>query len=104
MSAESLTASIAPASAEPFVLPIQVQLRFNCFVFHAHVDGITHEESLRAPGAAGNCLNWVVGHLVGARQRWLAMVLGAAPAMDPARFAAVYTRGSGPLLASAAIP
>jgi hypothetical protein len=32
-------------------------------VIQMNVEGITHEESLIRPEPAGNCLNWVVGHL-----------------------------------------
>jgi uncharacterized damage-inducible protein DinB len=32
-------------------------------VIQMNVDGITHEESLIRPEPAGNCVNWVVGHL-----------------------------------------
>lgn len=27
-------------------------------------DGISHEESLALPGSQGNCMNWVLGHLI----------------------------------------
>jgi uncharacterized damage-inducible protein DinB len=33
-------------------------------VVRRNVDGISHEESLAQPQPQGNCLNWVVGHLV----------------------------------------
>lgn len=33
-------------------------------VVRLNVDGLTHEESLRQPQPGGNCLNWIVGHLV----------------------------------------
>lgn len=33
-------------------------------VLHANVNGLTQEESLIQPHPGGNCLNWVVGHLV----------------------------------------
>lgn len=36
-----------------------------------NVAGITHEDSLTQPLPAGNCLNWVVGHLVHIDQRIL---------------------------------
>ena len=33
-------------------------------VVQLNVDGVTHEESLVQPDPGGNCLNWVVGHLL----------------------------------------
>lgn len=31
------------------------------------VDGLTHEDSLLQIPTGGNCLNWIVGHIVSAR-------------------------------------
>ncbi len=33
-------------------------------VVRLNIDGLTHAESLIQPRPAGNCLNWVLGHLV----------------------------------------
>ena len=65
-------------------------------VVHRNVDGITHQESLLQPEPGGNCLNWVMGHIVFARQGWLTTVLGEAPLFDAATIAR-YKRGSSPL-------
>lgn len=43
-----------------------------------NLEGITHEESFVAPERAGNCLNWVLGHIVATRNRLLPLV-GAPP-------------------------
>jgi uncharacterized damage-inducible protein DinB len=80
-------------AAEPFVHPLLIQIGFNHAAFHLNVDGISHAESLTSPGASGNCLNWVVGHIVAARQRWLATVLGGKPTIDITRLP-VYARGA----------
>ena len=64
-------------------------------VFRINLEGITHEESLVQPRPAGNCLNFVVGHLVNVHNGVLAM-LGQEPAIDDARIAR-YARGSRPL-------
>ena len=37
-------------------------------VVRLNVEGISHEDSLIQPQPAGNCLNWVIGHLVVAYQ------------------------------------
>lgn len=42
-----------------------------------NLEGITHEESFVEP-PAGNCLNWVLGHIVATRNRLLPLV-GAQP-------------------------
>ncbi|HEX4499254.1 MAG TPA: DinB family protein [Thermoanaerobaculia bacterium] len=60
-----------------------------------NLEGITHEESLRAPESGGNSLNWVLGHLLYYRNRILSL-LGAPPAWDSPQ-AARYARGSAPL-------
>ena len=36
-------------------------------VFTANLDGLTHDDSLFQPQGGGNCLNWIIGHLVKAR-------------------------------------
>jgi uncharacterized damage-inducible protein DinB len=60
-----------------------------------NLEGITHEESLRAPEPGGNSLNWVLGHLLFYRNRILGL-LGQPPAWDSPQ-AARYARGSAPL-------
>jgi len=39
-----------------------------------NLEGVTHEESLIDPRPAGNCLNWVLGHIVANRNRLLPMI------------------------------
>ncbi len=39
-----------------------------------NLEGITHEESLVHPDPAGNCINWVLGHIVATRNRLLLLV------------------------------
>lgn len=43
-----------------------------------NLEGITHEESFVQPEPAGNCVNWVLGHIVATRNRLLPLV-GAEP-------------------------
>ena len=40
------------------------QTRVTQLVMRLNVEGISYEESLIQPQPAGNCLNWVIGHLV----------------------------------------
>jgi len=42
-------------------------LRFNKFVLDINLKDITNEDSLVSSGAGGNCLNWVLGHIVVSR-------------------------------------
>lgn len=57
--------------------------------------GISHEESLIQPSPGGNCMNWVLGHLVAVydRSREIFDPAGYAPDGSLAR----YQRGSEPI-------
>jgi hypothetical protein len=54
--------------------------------------GITHEESLIQPEPGGNCINWVLGHLLSIYNQALPL-LGQQPVLDAATIER-YTRGS----------
>lgn len=60
-----------------------------------NASGLTHEESLLGPEPAGNCMNWVLGHLLWAYDRFLPQ-LGREPAL-PAGSLDRYARGGEPL-------
>ena len=60
-----------------------------------NLEDVTNEESLVQPPGAGNCLNWVLGHIVAARNTVLKLA-GGAP-MVGEDVAAHYRRGSDPL-------
>jgi hypothetical protein len=64
-------------------------------VVKLNVDGLTHEESLRQPEPGGNCLNWILGHLVWAYAGALPLV-GQKPKLDQSRLSQ-YRRGGPPL-------
>jgi len=55
---------------------------------------LTHEDSLRQLPFRGNCLNWVLGHIVENRDHILGL-LDEQPLMGP--FGTPYKRGSEPL-------
>ena len=59
-----------------------------------NLDGITNEESLLFPEGGGNCLNWVLGHVVTTRNLALQLV-GGNPVFTGENVA-VYQRGSQP--------
>lgn len=68
----------------------------NVGIIQRQVEGLAHAESLLQPPFRGNCLNWVLGHILDSRNTIL-RVLDAEPALDPA-IAARYARGSEPVL------
>lgn len=61
------------------------------------LDGVGHEESLRQPPFSGNCINWVVGHIVVARTNIL-YPLGARSVWSRAEIMR-YVPGSPPITA-----
>ncbi len=67
-----------------------------------NLDDVTNEESLVQPPGAGNCLNWVLGHIVSARNTALKLA-GVAP-MVGEDVAAHYRRGSEPLQRGEKVP
>lgn len=64
-------------------------------VVQLNVDGITQEESLIRPAPGGNCLNWVVGHLLATYDQMLPL-LGQKPVMEEGALQR-YARGTPPL-------
>jgi len=64
-------------------------------VVHRNVDGITHQESLLQPEPGGNCLNWVMGHLVWAYAGALPLVRQK-PMLNQDHLSQ-YARGGPPL-------
>lgn len=71
---------------------IAFQLQAGDYVLQKNLAAITHEQSLLVPHPAGNCLNWVLGHMVRTRNRALSL-LQPAPAFDDQEFEA-YAPGS----------
>lgn len=64
-------------------------------VLQRNTDGVTHEESLFQPQPAGNCMNWVLGHVVESRNDILRL-LKAEPIWT-AEEAGPYVRGAEPM-------
>ena len=77
-------------------------LKRNLSVIERNVDGIDQERSLLAVVPGGSHLNWLLGHLVAARDRMLHS-LAADPVWEDDT-AAAYRRGSSPTLAPEARP
>jgi len=64
---------------ESFLLQLQICYR----VVKANVGEITPEESLEQPAPAGNCFNWILGHIVSTRSEFL-QGIGAEPVWEEA--------------------
>lgn len=74
---------------------LRLQARITHHVLRLQIDGITHAESLVRPSPGGNCLNWVVGHLLTVEGLMLSL-LDQQPVMPPGALA-MYERGAPPL-------
>jgi len=88
-----MTTAVSETVKEAEVLRQQAQATRR--VVHINVDGMTQEESLIRPVPGGNCLNWVVGHLV-ATYNHLLPLLGQKPVGEEGAFAR-YDRGTPPI-------
>jgi hypothetical protein len=69
--------------------------RRNQWVINQQIEGLTHDDSLMQLPFRGNCLNWVVGHILESRNELLEK-LGEATFMTPEQ-AEPYGRGSDPI-------
>jgi uncharacterized damage-inducible protein DinB len=67
----------------------------NYRVIHRQIEGLSHEDSLLPPPFRGNCLNWVLGHIVASRNGVL-KALGQDPIWSAAE-AAPYIPDSAPI-------
>ena len=67
-----------------------------------NLDDVTNEDSLVQPPGTGNCLNWVLGHIVVARNTILSLAGGTPVVGDDV--AAYYRRGSEPLRPGDKVP
>jgi len=64
-------------------------------IIHDQVNGLTQEDSLLQPQPSGNCLNWVLGHLL-TNQVEIILAMGGTPPFNPAQVAR-YDRDSEPI-------
>lgn len=74
---------------------LEKQIYFNLGALKMNLEGLTHEESLVQPQPGGNCLNWIVGHILANRKGILGL-LGKQPVWND-EDAGPYQRGSEPL-------
>ena len=69
--------------------------KFTYGIIKKQTDGLTHADSLLQLPFRGNCLNWVLGHIVEERNRVL-KVLDELPIWDETKIAR-YERGAEPI-------
>lgn len=69
----------------------------NVSVIHMQTSGLTQEDSLLQLPFRGNCLNWVLGHVLATRYKFMT-ALGIDPVWTDAQ-RAVYDTGSEPITA-----
>ena len=67
----------------------------NLYAIRVNTEGIADADGLLQPPPAGNCMCWVVGHIVSSREGLLKL-LGEEPVLTP-EMAARYKRGSSPV-------
>jgi uncharacterized damage-inducible protein DinB len=60
-----------------------------------NLEGLTHDDALAQPAGGGNCVNWLLGHILVHRNRMLE-ALGEPPSWTSPS-AARYDRGSAPI-------
>lgn len=88
-----MAAQVSSANAEIEVF--RHQARSIHQVVHMQTEGVTQDESLVQPRQAGNCLNWVVGHLITVYNN--ALQLLGQEAVGAPDVLARYQRGSLPM-------
>jgi DinB family protein len=81
---------------------LKLLFQYNHYAIGVNARDLTHQESLIGPGPAGNCANWVLGHIVQNRGAVLSL-LGEQPVWDAAE-GERYKRGSAPIAGGAAPP
>lgn len=72
-----------------------IQFGYTKFVFRGNLEGLSEEDGFKQHPAGGNCLNWVVGHIVGSRGGIL-RVLGQDVPFAGDKYTR-YERGSEPV-------
>jgi uncharacterized damage-inducible protein DinB len=78
-----------------FVPALKQQFESCARALSMNIEGITEEQALRQPEPGGNCVNWIVGHILASRNSILEL-LGEEPVMSP-DIAERYGRGTDPI-------
>jgi hypothetical protein len=69
-----------------------VVFKSNNRVIHINLDGITHKESLDSPDKGGNCINWILGHIIASRNDVFEIL--KADKLSDDKFLSLYKRGT----------
>jgi len=69
---------------------------FSYMVLSRNLAELSHEDSVFIPEPGGNCINWVLGHIISARGMMLLLTGAGTPVLSEAE-AAVFARGSAAL-------
>lgn len=69
--------------------------KLTAYIIHRQTEGITNEESIIQPPVRGNCMNWILGHILNDRNLVLSL-LGEELVFDKAE-AERYQRDSEPV-------
>ncbi|HEU4724373.1 MAG TPA: DinB family protein [Candidatus Eisenbacteria bacterium] len=72
----------------------------NVHTMRVNTEGITDDEALIQPEPGGNCMNWVIGHILSSREGMLRL-LGEPTVLSP-EIAERYKRGSAPITKASA--
>ncbi len=72
----------------------------NLHAIRANAEGITDTEALIQPEPGGNCMNWIIGHILASREGMLRL-LGEPTVLSP-EMAERYKRGSAPVTKASA--
>jgi uncharacterized damage-inducible protein DinB len=71
---------------------------FSYLAMNRNLADLTHADSVFLPESGGNCINWVLGHIISARGMML-LVTGAGTPIFSEAEAALFARGSAALKA-----
>ena len=66
---------------------------FSYFALNRNLNDLAHQDTIHIPEPGGNCINWVLGHVISARGMML-LLAGAGGPVFSAEEAAVFQRGS----------
>ncbi len=86
---------MSPKTLAPTTETLATQLGYISDVLKANANEMTQEESLTQPQPAGNCFNWVVGHVLFCRNQMLEL-MGKSPVWSEEK-AKRYATGSEPI-------
>jgi uncharacterized damage-inducible protein DinB len=76
-----MTTSVATPSVAAECEILREQAKSIHRILRLNTEGLTQEESLLQPQPGGNCLNWVVGHLLRTYDRAVLPMLGEEPVL-----------------------